>query len=52
MMRALARLMRALPRELERLHLQYALRSLSKHAPFHPDLPWIVLRLSELENAS
>jgi hypothetical protein len=48
MIRAFLAYCRLLPKELDKLHLQYALAHLSKHNPLHPDLPWIVLRLKEL----
>jgi hypothetical protein len=44
--RAIARLAATLPRALEALHLQWALREID---PLHPDVPWIVHRLRELE---
>ena len=49
MLRALLRILRGLPLAIERLHLQLALKSLTKRDPMHPDLPWIVLRLRDLE---
>jgi hypothetical protein len=48
-MRYLARLMRALPDALEKVHLQWARAELTRRDPLHPDLPHIILRLNELE---
>jgi len=44
--RAITRAMRLLPAALERLHLEWALREIH---PLHPDLPFVVRRLAELE---
>lgn len=49
MIRAIVRTLRLLPAALERLHLQWAIREIS---PLHPDVPFIVRRINELERAS
>lgn len=45
-MKWLARLLRTLPDALERAHLEWALQEID---PMHPDVPFIVRRLRELE---
>lgn len=45
MIRFLIRFAKVLPRELDKLHLQWALREID---PMHPDVPLILRRLSEL----
>lgn len=52
MLRALLRIMRALPLAMERLHLQWARAELTRRAPMHPDLPGIVLRINEIERGA
>ena len=49
MIRALIRYARLLPRALERLHLEWALKEIS---PLHPDVGFIVRRINELESQS
>ncbi len=48
MIRAILRFARVLPRQLDRLWLEAGLRSLMRHNPAHPDVPYIVIRLSDL----
>jgi hypothetical protein len=48
--RAALRFFRLMPAALDRAHLLLARNHLSKHRPLHPDLPWIVSRIAELEN--
>lgn len=45
--RALWWLLRALPVAFERVHLQWALREMD---PVHPDIPFVVRRLRELDH--
>ena len=47
-MKHVLRLLRAMPRALERAHLCWARAELTRFNPHHPDLPWIVLRIREL----
>jgi hypothetical protein len=47
--RALIRFARLFPRELNRLHLQWARAHLTKHNPSHPDLPYVLSQLAKLE---
>ena len=49
MIRAAATLLRALPVALERGHLRWALAELQRWNPMHPDLPFVVRRIRELE---
>jgi hypothetical protein len=49
MLRATIRIARAFPKVMERLHLQWALAELTRREPMHRDVPWIVLRIHELE---
>lgn len=46
MIRAFVRFVRMLPAAVEREHLRWALREI---APTHPDVPFIVRRIRELE---
>ena len=46
-MRFALRLLRAMPRALERAHLKWAA---SEMGALHPDLPFVIRRLRELEN--
>lgn len=48
MVRALIRYARLLPAALDRAHLEWARRHLSKHNPMHPGLPEVLRRLAEL----
>jgi len=50
MMRALVRFFRLLPARLDLEWLRWARRELTARNPLHPDLPWIVRRISELED--
>lgn len=45
------RLMRWMPKAIDKAHLEWARSELSKHNPMHPDLPYIVTRLREMEEA-
>ena len=48
MMRGILRMLRLIPRALERALLQWALTEIH---PMHPDVPDIVRRIAELEDA-
>lgn len=44
-MKLILRVLRIVPRALERAHLEWALREID---PFHQDVPYIVSRINEL----
>jgi hypothetical protein len=48
MVKAVLRLLRLIPRALERAHLEWAIREVH---PLHPDVPYIVQRLNELSRS-
>ena len=48
-MKLFIRLLRAMPDALERAHLEWALREI---CPMHPDVPYIVHRINDLERSA